>query len=261
MAERPPGRVEPADYDAAFGAVLLDPGRPDPAIVGSAFGGVATKRFAVYRNNVAVGLIDTMASIFPAVRRLLGELNFRAVAGEFVRARPPSSPLLFLYGRGFPAFLESFEPLRHLPYLPGVARLELAWLAAYHAADAAPLDPALLGRLSPEATASVRFAAHPAFALVRSSYAVATIFTVNRAEAEPGRVNAGIAENALVTRPGLDVQVRQVPDGVAAFIVALAAGETLQDASEAASDEAADFDLSSAIVAALESGTFTSVVS
>jgi hypothetical protein len=52
-----------------------------------------------------------------------------------VRATPPTSPLLFEYGRDFPAFIESYEYARNMPWLADTARNERAWLDAYPAAD------------------------------------------------------------------------------------------------------------------------------
>ena len=64
----------------------------------------------------------------PMMMRRLGQFvgKGRAMAREFVRAHPPSSPLLFLYGQEFPAFMETFEPARSIPYLADVARIERA---------------------------------------------------------------------------------------------------------------------------------------
>ena len=41
--------------------------------------------------------------------RITGEDFFRAMARFHVRATPPTSPLLFEYGRDFPDFIESYE--------------------------------------------------------------------------------------------------------------------------------------------------------
>ena len=45
------------------------------------------RRFAVYRNNVAAGLIRALEARFPVTRRLVGDDFFRAMAGGFVAAR------------------------------------------------------------------------------------------------------------------------------------------------------------------------------
>ena len=44
-----------------------------------------------------------------------------------------------LYGDGFPAFVASFPPAGAIPFLADVARLENAWVEAYHAAEAGAL--------------------------------------------------------------------------------------------------------------------------
>ncbi len=136
----PPVEVEPADfgrrfdYAAAFTAGLLDPDRPPPDLVLGPKGKAATKRYAVYRNNVTVSLIDALAASFPATQRITGKDFFRAMARFHVRATPPDSPLLFEYGRDFPDFIERYEYAQPMPWLADVARIERAWLDAYHAA-------------------------------------------------------------------------------------------------------------------------------
>ena len=50
-------------------------------------------------------------------------------------------------------------------------------------------------------------------------------------------------EHALVARPVAEVEVRVVPAGAAAFILGLAAGASVADATTLALDEDSDFDL------------------
>ena len=68
----------------AFAAALLDPALPVPAGVTSARGKADAKRFAVYRNNVAVGLTRALASRFPVVERLVGEEFFAGMARAYI---------------------------------------------------------------------------------------------------------------------------------------------------------------------------------
>ena len=80
-----------------------------PPIVAGPNGKAAVKRYNVYRNNVTVSLIDALAAVYPAVQRITGVDFFRAMARFHVRATPPTSPLLFEYGRDFPAFIEALR--------------------------------------------------------------------------------------------------------------------------------------------------------
>lgn len=78
----PAGQAWPDDFAAA----LLDPARPAPAGLTSWNGSDPAQRFAVYRNNVTVSLIDALADTFPVVQALVGVDFFRTMAREFVRA-------------------------------------------------------------------------------------------------------------------------------------------------------------------------------
>ena len=94
----------------AFRKGLLDPGLPAPEGLQNPDGAQATKRFDVYRNNVAVSLSDALEAAFPVVRKLVGDEFFRAMAGVYLRKFPPSSPLMMFYGEHLPQFLKRFEP-------------------------------------------------------------------------------------------------------------------------------------------------------
>ncbi|MCY6379242.1 DNA-binding domain-containing protein [Hoeflea prorocentri] len=239
-----------------FSEALLDPDLPKPEGIIGPQGKNAVKRFNVYRNNVTVGLINALADIYPAVHRIVGDRFFRSMAKIYVQTEQPSSPLLFRYGAGFPAFLETFEPVRELVYLPDVARLERKWLDAFHAADRPVLGAEELAAVAPEDLALQSFAPHPAAHIIRSPFAAVSIFSANRAGEDPSGIKTGIAEDGLITRREFDVEVRHLPPGGAAFLQALISGQTLGGAAGAAAAEAEDFDLAAAITAMLEAGVF-----
>jgi hypothetical protein len=212
----------------AFHAALLDPGlAPPPGLLGPT-GAAANKRFDVYRNNVAVSLKEALCSGFPVLERLLGAEFFDAMAGVFLRSHPPSSPMLMLYGADMPAFLEGFPPVAHLPYLPDIARLELALRESYHAADADPADPARLAALPEAALPGLRLKLSPALRIVPSDYPVHGIWLANTLPDAP-RPGRG-AETALVTRPGFDPQVDVLSPAEGALVAALAEGVPLGEA-------------------------------
>lgn len=247
------------DYAAAFAPGLIAPTLPAPADVVAANGKQVAKRYNVYRNNVTVSLIDALASIYPAVQRITGVEFFRAMARFHVRATPPFSPLLFEYGREFPAFIEWYEYAQHMPWLADTARIERAWLDAYHAADARPLEATALASIDPEQLAQVRFVPHPATRIVRSPYPAVSIFAMNRIEAPTGTVQSAEAEDALITRPDNEVVVSRLPAGGATFLQTLIQGQPFHAAVEAAFEETPSFDLATILTATISAGVFTAI--
>ena len=111
-------------FAAAFSPALLDPQSELPTVVTGPNEKIATKRYNVYRNNVTVSLINALVAIFPATERITGVEFFRAMARFHIRATPPTSPLLFEYGRDVPGFIERYEYARPMPWLADIARLE-----------------------------------------------------------------------------------------------------------------------------------------
>jgi hypothetical protein len=250
-----------ASYAAAFAPALLDPESEVPGIVAGPCGKSAIKCYNVYRNNVTVSLIDALASIYPAVHRLTGADFFRAMARFHIRETPPTSPLLFEYGRDFPAFIMGYEHAQSLPWLADVACIERAWLDAYHAADSAPLSPAVLATVAPDRLASLVFILHPATRVVRSQFSAVTIFAANRGTETAGTIDASTPEDALITRPDADVMVQLLPRGGAVFLTCLMSGCMLAEAAAAALEDSQAFNLATNIAGLLEAGAFTSLTS
>lgn len=231
-----------------FAAALLDPNMPVPHGLVGPDRELSEKRFNVYRNNVVVGLVETLKAAFPAVLRIVGDEFFAAMARVYVALEPPRSPIMLDYGETFPDFIGTFEPAKSVPYLPDVARLERAWLEAYHAAEATPADAALLATIDSRILPQVGFTLHPSVRVVRSSFPAVQIWLMNIDGGVPAAVDIfSGGENALVVRPVAEVEVRRAPAGAATFILGLAAGASVADATLHAFDESPDFDLAGAL--------------
>jgi hypothetical protein len=177
-----------------------------------------------------------------------------------IRATPPNSPLLFEYGRDFPAFIEQYEHASLMPWLSDVARIERAWLDAYHAADAEPLPAAALAKFPQEKLAELIFIAHPATRIVRSHFSAVTIVASNRGNDPVDRIDASTPEDALITRPDLDVMLRRLPPGGATFLESLMSGRTLGEAAASALETSSSFDIAANIAGMIEAGAFNDVV-
>jgi hypothetical protein len=241
----------------AFATALLDPARPVPAGVTTARGRPDERRFAVYRNNVAVALARALASRFPVVAKLVGDDFFAGMAKAYVAVRKPASPLIFAYGDDFADFIAGFAPAAGVPYLADVARLEAAWTRAYHAADVEPLTVAALAGLGPEALPVARLVPHPAAMLLRSRFPVGSIWQAHQ-EGGDGAGSFGGAECVLVARPEFDVRVHVLPARDAAFAEALLAGAAIGEAAECGAAEPG-FDFGAALVGLIGLGAFAGV--
>jgi hypothetical protein len=234
-----------------FRTALLDPDRTVPAGLTDPQGRPAGRRFSVYRNNVAVSLTEAMRTAFPVVEKLVGEDFFTAMAGIFLRAHPPTSPLLMFYGQEMPDFLVAFEPVAHLGYLPDVARLELALRESYHAADATPAD---LSVVTPDALMAAHLVFAPPIRLIRSDWPLYGIWASNARAAAPPR--AMTAEDVLVVRPEFDPAPLLLPAGAGAFIAGLMAGKSFGDALDAAEG----IDLTATLGLLISSGAITDIL-
>ena len=325
----------------AFAAALGEPCAPPPATTRGRMGAPDARRFAVYRNNVAVGLIGALEARYPVSRRITGDDLFRATARAFVRAHRPRSPVMIAYGAEFPEFMAEYlaaaelrpaafelmerssqrvsSPLgedqgggsrspkrqgsggapdnllgqRDLPPLGrseerpsigravptptsgrgcpndigsaerpatllDVARLENAWVEAYHAEDASVATVVELTALSPDSLPSTRIAFHPAARLLRFATPAATIWASARVSDGSVAPTEGVGEDALITRPDCDVRVRVLPPGGYDFALKMRHGATLVEAFTALDDPG--FDFGTHLVGLVESGAVVSIM-
>jgi len=228
-----------------FVRAMLDPAMTPPVGLTNPDGAPATKRFDVYRNNVAVSLTEALETAFPVIRKLVGEEFFKAMAGVFLRQYPPSSALLMFYGAEMSEFLAGFEPVQHLKYLPDVARLELALRQSYHATDAKAVNPETLQDLPADRLMAARMTFAPAMTLLRSHWPIHGIWRANMEDDAPKPEPKG--ENVLITRPEYDPVLTTLAPGGGTFVAKLIEGAPFSQALDAATAQVPDFDLSATL--------------
>ncbi len=238
----------------AFKAAMLDPAAAVPTGIVNPDGAAASKRFDVYRNNVAVSLSDALEAAFPVVRKLLGDEFFRAMAGVFLRKHPPKSPLMMFYGDAMPQFLGRFEPTKKFGYLPDIAKVELAIRHAYHAADATSADAQAFGTLAPDALMGTKLRLAPATQTVTSDYPIHAIYRANTQTDAPKPVMQ--AEAVLITRAGFDPEIHHINAAAATCIEALMKGQSLGQAMAIADDT---LDLGAVLGLLLAQGAVTEI--
>jgi len=223
--------------------------------------GSALARFNVYRNNFVALNGAALADMYPTVRRLIGEEAFRSLAHVYVRLHPPRARTLLFYGGRFPGFLSGISELSRLPYLTDVAQLDYHWNAAYHAADADPLQPRAVASVDAQAFARCSLTLHPSVRLLRSDYPLYRIWSANQQDG--GDETISLAEGTsrvVVFRSGMEVEVREVGEGSYVFLSRLQKGDTVGGACEAALHADGTFDLAAFFARNLFNGTFCTLV-
>jgi len=237
-----------------FAEALLNPEQQAPKGVGRE-GRPAPRRFAVYRNNVVVGLIEAMKQAYPSLIAIMGEENFSKVARHFISAHPPQSAMMQTYGGPFAEFLKSYKPLAKSPFLADIARAERAWLSAYHAVDWPALTPEELA--SAGNPSELSFQPHPAACLLRSNYPLFDLFNARDAWPCPG-IDLGETQAVLITRPELDCMITRLDGTDTAFFAALFEGQSLESAITSAMEAGDGFEPAGAIGLAFATGAFCS---
>ena len=239
-----------------FRKALLDPQQAVPEGLTNPDGQQATKRFSVYRNNVAYGLSEAMLTGFPVLAKLVGDDFFREMAKVYLRIHPPASPLMMHYGAALPGFLESFPGTLHLKYLPDVARLELALRRAYHAGDGTPINPDELTQLDHRALMATRLIMSPACEVLVTKWPAKAIWDFNMKD---GPQPKGGGENILICRVGFDPVAERLPEGGARFVSSLIKGRSFGTALGLATADAPDFDLTTTLGVMISTQAITGI--
>lgn len=249
-----------AERQRHFATALRDPGRPMPAGLVGPDGEPSERRFNIYRNNVMVGLAQTLKDAYPAVHRIVGADFFQPMARAYAAGELPRSPIMLDYGARFPEFIRGFGPAAVLPYLADVACIERAWTEAYHAAEALPIDPESVAAIEPDEIPTLRLLLHPSVRTVGSPFPALTIWQMNVAGGVPAPVDLDAGgEAALVVRPEADVEVRSIPGSCVDFIRAAAVGKSVLDAVREALCTDPRFDLAAALHDLLRAGAVVGI--
>lgn len=247
-----------AALQADFAAAVLDVASAVPnGIERTAGEERCAARFSIYRNNAYLALVSVLEARFGTVARLTGEAFFKAMARDYA-GETPSAGALMDYGASFPGFIACFDPAGDVPYLADVAAIDLAVHRAFFAADAAPLTATRFASAFPGPETVLAF--HPAASIVSSVHPAGSIWLANQTDRTGSLQDAAGAEGVLITRPGLQVQVRTAPPGAGCFFARLATGEPIGAAYEGALGAAETFDLGAALELLLTAGALAGVL-
>ncbi len=165
------------EFQSRFAAALAAPTMPAPP---PALGGDAERRklgLKVYRNNSAHARVTALKDTYPAILRLVGEDCMKALALDLAR-KPLETADARVWTAQLPEFITSTPLAADLPYLADVAKIERAWLHAYHADDPDPvtMDAETLAEsvLKRAPSTTVCRSDHDAFAIWQTQHGTTT---------------------------------------------------------------------------------------
>jgi hypothetical protein len=127
----------------------------------SARGMTPEERLEVYRGMYWSRHVDNLTEDYPTLKWVVGEEAFRELVVEYLGAFPPRTWDLQRLGADVPAFVAAHARWAGDPLACDAARLEWAFMEAFDAPDAPPLDPRVLASTPEEAWPGARLIFHP----------------------------------------------------------------------------------------------------
>jgi hypothetical protein len=193
------------------------------------------RRLNVYATTARENFIGSLASSFPAVRRLVGHEYFEHCARSYHRRHPSLSGDLQPAGMQFANHLSAIHGNDAYRYLIDVARLEWFIQESLLAADHPMLDVTRLAAVAPARYDALRFDLHPTVRLFASDYPCLRIWQANTTgDAAPDTIDLSSGgDRLLLMRRDGELVFQQTSSGEQRFLCALMSGARFAEAVEA----------------------------
>jgi len=135
----------------------------------------AVERLEIYREQFWLRHTASLAEDFPGVRGIVGQSAWATLVEGYLAAYPPQSFTLRDLGGRFPDHIAGQSVLPQLRLCTDMARLELAYIEIFDAADVPPITPETLSAIPESAWQAARLVIHPALRLLQVEYRVAPL--------------------------------------------------------------------------------------
>ena len=204
---------------------------PPNAMLNPQRGVAPEERLAVYADGYLARNQEALADVYEAVRHVLGEPSFAALARAYAARYPSHDYNLSFSGRHLPELLADSPYTRRLPFLPDLARLEWLVCRAFHAFEAPPMNVTRLASVPPDLWGRLQLNFQPSVGVIASAWPIRDVWTARRQPRET--VNIAVEsrpQRVLVFRRGVEVVCELLDETQAAVLSALLAGRMLEDA-------------------------------
>lgn len=177
----------------------------------------------VYRNNFVMTLTECLETVYPVVFALVGETCFQAVARHHVLNTTMEDACADRYGAGFADTICSLPNIINaVPYLADIADIE--W--HIQCVNRAPLPAAFpvdaLAELQPEDFGRIQLKLSPASAVMKSAFAIATLWQVVSDRDDDALADLDLAQPqaVLIQKTQQGISVSTLDDELASLILA-----------------------------------------
>jgi hypothetical protein len=147
-------------------------GRAARILLPSKRGLSAASRLDVYREQYWLRHLANLNDDFPTLAWVVGATGFHDLARGYLETFPPRTWNLQRLGADVPAYVKATAPWHLDPLAVDASILDWAFMEAFDAADAGPLDLGALAGASEDAWMSARIALDPSLRLVSLGYPV-----------------------------------------------------------------------------------------
>ena len=120
----------------------------------------------IYREQFWIRHVNCLREDFPVLLALAGDEKFEAIVRDYLEAFPPKKFQLRHLGENLADFLAT----RDDALLADLARVEWAFIDAFDAPDAPPLDPTTIAAIAEDDWPNARLVLHPSLQLLRLAY-------------------------------------------------------------------------------------------
>ncbi len=215
-------------------AIALCKREPTPSAAVIATGSArlsALQQLEVYREQFWWRHVSCLADDYPTLSALIGPDAFEQLCARYLAARPPTDFLLRDLGKNLAEHLKT-EGDR---LLVDVASVEWAFVDAFDAADAPPLDPDSIAAAAEDSWPGARLSLHPSLTLLDLEFPAEELRMAQRNGEVIARIDPSPRALAIYRRDLL-LYSEPLEPSARLVIVALMRGETLASACESAAD-------------------------
>lgn len=202
-----------AKLQAGFQAYLLDDAKGSSfikAVIDDKKVG-AEKRLSIYRDAYRLRIIEALATVYPQLKALLGDVLFNKIASEYITAHPSTYRNLRWYGSKMREHL--LTTLTQHPIAAEMADFEWALSLAFDAENVPELSLQDLASIPPENWAVLSFKFQPSIKIVRTRWNTITVWQALDADEVPSKpAQESTYQSWLIWRKNFNSQFRLITE-------------------------------------------------